>query len=215
MTLAGREDKLSSLAGWAQFGQRNIEEERTTVSFTQISAQDLLQHRQANPSLLLIDVRTPTEFRSLRIEFAENVPLDRLDPQVLLTQRTGRADEPLYVVCLSGGRSKKACEKLVSAGFRNVINVVGGTQACAEAGLPVIRSGHHWSLERQTRIVIGSLVVLGAVLGYAVHPGFYGLSAFMGLGMIFAGLTDSCAMGMVIARMPWNRGTASTSTCQV
>lgn len=185
------------------------------MSFSQITAQDLLQHRQANPSLCLIDVRTPTEFRSLRIEFAQNIPLDRLDPPGLLAQRDGQADEPLYVVCLSGGRSKKACEKLVAAGFRNVINVAGGTQACAVAGLPVIRSGSHWSLERQSRVVIGTLVVLGAALGYAVHPGFYGLSAFMGLGLIFAGLTDSCALGMLLARMPWNRSPKTPPTCSV
>lgn len=192
-----------------------IEEELVTVSFSHITAQDLLQHRQANPSLCLIDVRTPTEFRSLRIEFAQNVPLDRLDPPGLLAQRNGQADEPLYVVCLSGGRSQKACEKLVAAGFRNVINVSGGTQACVVAGLPVIRSGSHWSLERQSRIVIGAMVVLGTTLGYTVHPGFYGLSTFMGLGLILAGLTDSCALGMLLAQMPWNRSAKTDPTCRV
>ncbi len=185
------------------------------MSFSQISANDLLQHRQANPTLELIDVRTPAEFRSLRIEFAQNIPLDRLAPSGLLAERNGQADEPLYVVCLSGGRSKLACEKLVAAGFRNVVNVAGGTKACATAGLPVIRSGSNWSLERQTRIAIGSLVLLGAVLGYTVHAGFYGLSAFMGLGLIFAGLTDSCAMGLMIAQLPWNRSTSGSGTCQI
>lgn len=185
------------------------------MSYSQISANDLRAHLQTNPTLELLDVRTPAEFRSLRIEFAQNIPLDRLDPSGLLVQRNGQTDAPLYVVCLSGGRSKMACEKLVAAGFRNVINVAGGTKACVEAGLPVVRSGSNWSLERQSRIAIGALVVLGALLGYAVHPGFYGLSAFMGLGMIFAGLTDSCAMGMIIARMPWNRSSSESRTCQI
>lgn len=78
--------------------------------------------------------------------------------------------------------------------------------ACIEAGLPVTRGKKSMSLERQVRIAAGSLVLLGAGLGWWVHPAFVALSAFVGAGLVFAGLTDTCGMGMLIARMPWNQG---------
>jgi rhodanese-related sulfurtransferase len=85
------------------------------------------------------------------------------------------------------------------------VSVDGGTQAWEAAGLPIVRGQKTISLERQVRIAAGSLVVLGAVLGYFVHPYFIGLSAFVGAGLVFAGVTDTCGMGMLLARMPWNK----------
>src|SRR5690606_7056 len=122
-----------------------------------------------------------------------------------------------YVICRTGNRAEQACEKLQAAGYHNVVNVEGGTAACAEAGLPVVRGKKAVALERQVRIAAGFLVLLGAVLGYFVHPAFIGLSAFVGAGLIFAGVTDTCGMAMALARMPWNqvKGEASCSggTC--
>jgi len=153
----------------------------------------------------LIDVRTPVEFREVRAVPARNVPLDKLDPHELMQERNGNGDAPLYVICRSGNRSTKACEQLVKAGYGNVVNVEGGTQAWDEAGLPVIRGKKTISLERQVRIAAGSLVLLGAGLGAFVHPYFIGLSAFVGAGLVFAGITDTCGMGMMLAKMPWNQ----------
>lgn len=183
------------------------------MSYSQISPQELLSLKQSNPDLELIDVRTPAEFGELHVQFARNVPLERLDASQLKTSRNGQAGQPLYVVCRSGGRSKMACDKLVAAGFENIVDVVGGTQACEAAGLPVVRGAKVMSLERQVRIAAGALVVLGAGLGFAVHPGFYGLSAFVGAGLVFAGITDTCAMGMMIAKMPWNQRANNAATC--
>lgn len=84
------------------------------------------------------------------------------------------------------------------------INVEGGTQACIEAGLSVVRGKKAISLERQVRIAAGSLVLLGVGLSF-VHPYFIGLSAFIGAGLVFAGITDTCGMGMMLAKMPWNK----------
>ena len=104
----------------------------------------------------------------------------------------------------------------VNAGFSNVVNVEGGTQAWDGAGLPVIRGKKSMSLERQVRIAAGFLVVLGTILGWLVHPGFYGISAFVGAGLVFAGITDTCGMGMVLAKMPWNQVRAdSNASCAV
>src|SRR5579864_6199947 len=97
----------------------------------------------------LIDVRTPVEFREVHVEFARNVPLDQLDPAVLMQARNGSSAEPLYIVCRSGGRGRQACEKLLKAGYTNVVNVEGGTTACEQAGLPVVRGQKAISLERQ------------------------------------------------------------------
>jgi rhodanese-related sulfurtransferase len=123
------------------------------------------------------------------------------------------ADEPLYFICRSGARGRQACEKLLQAGFAHAINVEGGTLACLEAGLPVVRGKKAISLERQVRIAAGSLVLLGAVLGWLVHPALIGLSAFVGAGLIFAGITDTCGLGMVLARMPWNQCSQDAKSC--
>jgi rhodanese-related sulfurtransferase len=160
-------------------------------------------------SIDLIDVRTPVEFRGVHSVHARNVPLDSLDPQAVMSARPD-ADEPLYVICQSGGRAAKACEAFVAAGFRNVVNVEGGTGAWDEAGLPVVRGKKAVSLERQVRIAAGFLVFLGASLGYLQNGTWIGLagiglSGFVGAGLMFAGITDTCAMGMLIAKMPWNR----------
>jgi len=152
----------------------------------------------------LVDVRTPVEFREVHAEYARNVPLDVIDPNDLMSKRNGMSGKPLYVICNSGNRSTKACEKFLSCGFEEVVNVEGGTMAWDESGLPVKRGKKAVSLERQVRIAAGFLVLLGVSLGF-LHPVFYALAAFVGAGLMFAGITDTCAMGMLLAKMPWNQ----------
>lgn len=175
-----------------------------------ISPRDLAAKRQNGEAVEVLDVRTPVEYREVHCTFARNVPLSDLDPKAVMTARNGTADTPLYVICRSGSRGKQACEKFLAAGFTNVINVEGGTLAWAECGLPVNRGKKAISLERQVRIAAGSLVLLGPVLGYFIHPYFLGLSAFVGAGLVFAGITDTCGMGLMLARMPWNRVAATS-----
>jgi rhodanese-related sulfurtransferase len=159
----------------------------------------------------LVDVRTPAEFRELHAADARNVPLDRLDPVAVMRARI--ADEPLYLICRSGSRGRQACEKFLAAGFGNVVNVEGGTQAWAESGLPVVRGKKAISLERQVRIAAGSLVLLGVVLGWLVHPVFLALSALVGAGLVFSGVTDTCGMGLLLSRMPWNQVADAPAQC--
>jgi rhodanese-related sulfurtransferase len=161
----------------------------------------------------LIDVRTPVEFREVHVKLARNVPLDNLDPATLVQARNGDKDKPLYIICRSGNRGHQACEKFLAAGYTNVVNIEGGTLACVEAGLPVVRGKKAISLERQVRIAAGSLVLLGVILGWLVHPALYGLSAFIGGGLVFAGITDTCGMGMMLARMPWNQVKDAPAQC--
>ncbi|TWT73016.1 rhodanese-like domain-containing protein [Allorhodopirellula solitaria] len=168
---------------------------------------DELAHRTRQGSVDLIDVRTPMEFRGVHAAPARNMPLDGLDPQAAIAARTAAAEEPVYVICKAGSRGAKAQQKFIDAGFTDVINIDGGTDAWVAAGLPVVRGKQTMSLERQVRIAAGSIVLVGALLALLVHPAFAGVCAFVGAGLMFAGITDTCAMGMLIARMPWNQST--------
>ena len=161
----------------------------------------------------LIDVRTPVEFREVRVVIARNVPPDSLDPHAVMKERHGTASNSLYVICRSGERASKACQRFVDAGYTNVVNVEGGMQAWDEAGLPLLRGKKTVSLERQVRIAIGFFVLLGVLLGFSVSPYFNGLSAFLGAGLMFAGITDPCGMAMMLAKMPWNQVKGKGASC--
>jgi rhodanese-related sulfurtransferase len=182
------------------------------MSIATITPRELHERVQAGRHVDLIDVRTPAEYREVHVSFAQNLPLDQLDKSAAKAIHND-SSEPLYVICRSGSRGKQACEKLQNGGLSNVVNVDGGTLAWDQAGLPVVRGQKTISLERQVRIAAGSLVLIGVALGWLVHPAFLGLSAFVGAGLIFAGVTDTCGMGMLLARMPWNQvRNAPTST---
>lgn len=172
-------------------------------TLTSISVKRLAELAQQG-KVDVIDVRTPVEFREVHANCAANVPLDSIKPKQIMTARNGTADQPLYVICRSGNRSTKACQKFIDAGYTNVVNVEGGTGAWDAAGLPVVRGKKAMSLERQVRVAAGFLVLLGTVLGF-FQPYFLALSAFVGAGLMFAGITDTCGMAMLLAKMPWNR----------
>jgi rhodanese-related sulfurtransferase len=153
----------------------------------------------------LIDVRTPGEFNRAHAAGARSLPLDELDATKFANERNGSKD-PIYLICQSGARSAKACERLQQAGVEPVFSIEGGTNAWEQAGLPLHRGERKViSLERQVRIAAGFLVLLGAALAWFVHPAFVGLSAFIGAGLMFAGITNTCGMAMLLAKMPWNR----------
>jgi rhodanese-related sulfurtransferase len=160
--------------------------------------------------ITLIDVRTPVEFEQVHAAGARNVPLDRLDAGAILTESNANANanRPIYLICKSGARGAKACKALSEACAntpRRIVNVAGGMDAWVAAGLPVVRGqSRAISLERQVRIAAGTLVLIGVALGWLVHPWLFGLSAFVGAGLVFAGVTDTCGMGTLLARMPWN-----------
>lgn len=165
-------------------------------------------------SIDLIDVRTPIEFREVRAAGARNIPLDKLDPHAVMQGRNGNAANPLFVICQSGQRGAKAQRKFAEAGYEDVANVEGGTQAWIAAGLPAIRGKKAISLERQVRIVAGLIVLVGSVAALVTGNAiFAGIPAFVGAGLLFAGVTDSCAMGMLLAKMPWNQIGEDVACC--
>lgn len=176
-----------------------------------------LSERTQSETLELIDVRTPLEFRTVHAKHARNVPLDRLDPNEIMAARNGDAEQTLYVICKGGTRGAKAQAKFREAGYENVVNVEGGTDAWVTASLPAVRGKKAMSLERQVRIAAGFIVFVGAVAAIVTgNVYFAGIPAFVGAGLMFAGITDSCAMGMLIARMPWNQlsDSAETAVCE-
>jgi sulfur dioxygenase len=157
--------------------------------------------------LHILDVRTPGEFASLRIAGSVNVPFERLDPPALLA-RFG-ADTPLYCICQTGTRSQLAADRLRAAGFTNVLHVDGGTNAWTSADLPLLRGERSViSLERQVRIAAGLISVLGIIAGALIHPAGYVVSALVGAGLVYAGVSNTCGMSVVLARLPWNQVSA-------
>lgn len=178
------------------------------MSVPVITPQRLDEMRRGGEVLDVIDVRTPAEFGEVHADLARNVPLETLDPQELVRTRR-EAGRPLYVICRSGSRGRQACEKILAAGNVPVVNVEGGTLAWEAAGLPVVRGRKTISLERQVRIVAGSLVVAGTVAGW-FFPLALAIPAFVGAGLVFAGVTDTCGMAMLLARMPWNQAPRQT-----
>jgi rhodanese-related sulfurtransferase len=158
----------------------------------------------------IIDVREFPEFGNERVQGARLMPLSNFE------QHTGDIDrsKPVYLMCRSGNRAKQAAEKLINKGFTDVSVIEGGMTAWGQANLPVIKGESKvWSLERQVRFAAGSLVVLGVLLSVIVHPYFVALSAFVGAGLVFAAVTDTCGMAMMLARMPWNQ--SKGVTCDV
>jgi rhodanese-related sulfurtransferase len=172
------------------------------MSISTITSQELKDLLVRQPDLPLIDVRMPNEFREVHVVGARNLPLDRLSPEQFESEEK---DAKVYFICKGGVRSLKACEKALVFGLSDVVNVEGGTDACLNAGLPVEHGAKAVSLERQVRIIAGALILLGGVLAIAVHPYWAALAAFVGAGLLFSGITGSCTMGMLLAKMPWNR----------
>jgi rhodanese-related sulfurtransferase len=174
-----------------------------------ISAKEFKQQKQAPESQLrVIDVRTHAEVNSESLADCAHFPLQDLNSAAVkayLEQQGHDSSQPVYLLCASGQRAARAAEQLQTDLGNQLVIIEGGMNALKGLGIDIAKgSGNIISLERQVRIAAGSLVVLGVMLGFTVNPGFYGLSAFVGAGLVFAGVTDSCGMGMVLARMPWN-----------
>jgi rhodanese-related sulfurtransferase len=177
-----------------------------------ISPRQLHLKIAAGQPVALLDVRTPREYQCAHVAGALLEPLDSLDP--LRLSRCFSPDTPLYVLCQSGTRARQAINRLEKAGVGSCVLVEGGTAGWIHAGLPVERQpGTSISLERQVRMVAGTLVLAGTLLGVFWNRLFLALPAFVGRGLLFAGITDTCGMGMLLARMPWNRGGTQSCEC--
>lgn len=159
----------------------------------------------------VIDVREFSEFNSERIADAQLMPLSNFEKHADEIDHT----KPVYLMCRSGNRAKNAAEKLASKGFTDIHVIEGGMVAWAGANLPVVKGESKvWSLERQVRFAAGLFVLTGVVLSVFVSPYLLLISAFVGAGLMFSALTDTCGMGMVLARMPWNKAPVACETAK-
>jgi len=154
---------------------------------------------QSQPTYELIDVRSASEFAAGHIPRAVNVPMDQIEARL-----EDLPSRPLVLVCQTGKRARMTAAILEPC-QRQITVLEGGTSAWIREGLPVVRNVKtRWSLERQVRLGAGVLVLIGTALAITVNLYWLGLSAFVALGLIFAGTTDICPMAELLERMPWN-----------
>jgi rhodanese-related sulfurtransferase len=155
-----------------------------------------------NPPRIL-DVRTPGEFEGVHIAGAYNVPLDLLREHS--DEIRTHLDDHVVLVCRSGQRATQAEQTLHDTGLTNVHILDGGMNSWEANGFSVKRGAQRWDLERQVRLVAGSIVAL-SVLASIFVPGFKWVALFIGSGLVFAAVSNTCMMGMMLAKLPYNRG---------
>ncbi|HEY6404349.1 MAG TPA: rhodanese-like domain-containing protein [Blastocatellia bacterium] len=174
----------------------------TNVEKMERGVNDLRAILSAGGECSLVDVREYPEFAAGKIREARLIQLGEIERRAEEINR----DVPVYVICRSGRRSAIAQQKLQALGFKEVYNVRGGMLDWEASGFPVMRDERApWSLERQVRLVAGVLVFASVLLSATVTEHFLWVAGFIGAGLAFAAITDTCAMGMLLARMPWNR----------
>jgi rhodanese-related sulfurtransferase len=160
----------------------------------------------------LLDVRTPPEYATAHVPGATLIPLGDLQVDTFLKRH--KPGTPIFILCHSGARATKAIGQFERAGCDDCVLVEGGTQAWIDAGLSVHRGARDvLPIMRQVQIVVGSISAVGASLSLTVNPWFAILPLFLGCGLVFAGITGTCGMALLLARMPWNRGQASCCSC--
>ena len=181
------------------------------TSTTTIHPSELRQLRQEDPNIRILDVRTGGEFESVHIPGSFNVPLDTLAEHV---RRVADLDRPVILVCQSGGRATTAQEKLNTAGKTNLRVLEGGMGAWLTAGGDVVKGDEKWALERQVRGVAGSMV-LASILASLKFPKVRFLAGGVGFGLLFSALTNTCAMGVLLGKLPYNRGPECDIDCVI
>lgn len=152
--------------------------------------------------VLLLDVRERAEYVGEHIPGAILFPLSTFDPQ-----RVPVTNKKLVLQCQSGNRSSQAAQKLFAAGIEPVTHLEGGLNAWKQAGYPTnVNKKAPISIWRQVQIIAGSLILIGTLAGVSISPWFLLLSGFVGAGLLFAGISNTCGMAILLAKMPWNQG---------
>ncbi|HSJ19357.1 MAG TPA: rhodanese-like domain-containing protein [Nocardioidaceae bacterium] len=173
-----------------------------------LDVQTLKERMTGDDAPRVLDVRTPAEFETAHIPGSYNVPLNNLREHRAELRR--HLDDDVVLVCQSGGRAAQAEKALAEVGLPGLRVLEGGMAAWQSADAPVNRGKQTWELERQVRLVAGGLV-LTSILGSTVVPELKWVAGAIGGGLTFAALSNTCAMGMLLAKMPWNR----TASCDV
>lgn len=167
----------------------------------------LRHQREAGTGPRLIDVRTPGEFETVHIPGSYNVPLDLLREH--REELRAHLDEQVVLICRTGRRAVEAEQALAAAGLPNLRLLDGGIVAWQAAGGEVRHGAPRWDLERQVRLVAGAIVLTAVLVGVLVPPVTW-LAGLVGAGLVVASLTNTCVMGMLLAKLPYNRGPRTT-----
>ncbi|MFI5836113.1 rhodanese-like domain-containing protein [Micromonospora sp. NPDC051300] len=175
----------------------------TTTSPSTVDAATLRELIAAGRAPRMLDVRTPGEFEAAHVAGAYNVPLDLLKEH--REELRNHLDEDVVLICRSGARATQAEQALATVGLPNLTVLDGGMLAWQATDAPVNRGRPRWDLERQVRLVAGS-IVLAAVVGSVWVPGLRWVAGFIGAGLTFAAVSNTCAMGMLLGKLPYNRG---------
>ncbi|MGF1596896.1 MAG: rhodanese-like domain-containing protein [Acidimicrobiales bacterium] len=179
-----------------------------TVAADTIDTVELRRLMAADPDIRILDVRTGGEFETVHIPGSYNVPLDTLGEHV---RDLAAVEHPVVLVCQSGGRATQAHGKLTGAGKKSLHILEGGMSSWLAAGGDVVRGDTaRWAMDRQVRLTAGTLVLVG-ILGSLLAPRAKWLSGFVGGGLVFSAVSNTCAMAQVLSKLPYNR----TDRCDV
>ena len=176
------------------------------MSHKRIHPIDLMN--QKTTDMCILDVRTAAEVQAAALPDCLHIPLHELTPERLQAEiaKSGKNGSQVYLLCQAGRRAEMAADQLKGNINAELVVIEGGMNAVQQSQIPLKQAGKHvMSLERQVRIAAGFLVFAGVVLGMLVSSSFYFLSGFVGAGLMFAGITDTCMMGMLVAKAPWNK----------
>lgn len=166
-----------------------------------MSASEFSQKWAADPSLAVVDVRTPAEFNTVYLPGSTNVPVSDITADAV---HAAASEGPVYLMCRTQKRAEMACEKLGDQVNCELVVIEGGIE---NVDPKLLKHGERKTiaLDRQMRVIAGLMVLIGVLGGFFIHPAWFGLSGFIGAGLMFSGITDACPMLMVLARMPWNK----------
>lgn len=176
------------------------------MSHKRIHPIDLMANKTAD--MCILDVRTAAEVKAAGLSDCLHIPLHDLTPERLQAEiaKSGKNGNVVYLLCQGGKRAEMAADQLKAYTNAELVIIEGGMNSVKQSNIPLAAQGKKViPLERQVRIAAGLLILIGAALGTWVNPGFYGVCAFVGAGLTFAGITDICPMGMMIAKAPWNK----------
>lgn len=167
-----------------------------------LAPEHLAADRSTRNELLVLDVRSAADFESAHIEGSYNVPFATLSEH--RDDVADRLDRDVVLVCRSGARAEQAESALAATASPNLHVLHGGIDAWRAAGYRVVEGAQRWDLERQVRLVAGS-IVLTSVLVSTIVPATKWLAAGIGGGLTFAAVSNSCLMGRMLSKLPYNR----------
>ncbi|HBG78039.1 MAG TPA: hypothetical protein DDW84_04205 [Phycisphaerales bacterium] len=191
-----------------------VNQKGQAVSIEMISPIDSFSLLKKDPQTKILDVRSALEFSQTHVENSINIPIDMISAKI---GELSQSKQNYLVLCHSGTRAAMAADMLMQSGIHTAKVIEGGIARWQKDKLAVIKGQGGISLERQVRIIAGSLVLLGIILS-SLHWAFLFIPAFVGCGLTFAGLTDNCLMGMLLMKLPYNKNLYKTKlggTCSI